>query len=213
MTATIVIIGGGFAGVKCAKTLSRLGIDAELVLFNRENHMVFQPLLADVAGSALNPRAVAAPLRQLLPKVHCRSEDVTRINLEDRTLWFSGYGGESKSMQYDHLVIAAGNQVDMTRVPGMLDQALPLKTVGDAIAMRARIMHQLELADAAEDSDLRRWLMSFAVIGGGFSGVEVAGEINDLIRHSLKYYSNIELDVTLEIKSCRSLATNSVILH
>ena len=192
----IVIVGGGFAGVKCAKALrkrlSRIG--AEIILFNTENHMVFHPLLAEVAGASINPDAVAAPLRQMLPGVHCRTEDVQRIDLEQASVVYESHDGQRRSMPYDHVVLACGAAVNLGTVPGMADHAFPLKTIGDAIALRAHVMQQLEKADVCDDPVRKRWYLSFIVVGGGFSGVEVAGEINDLVRGSRRFFQNVARD-------------------
>jgi len=188
----IVIIGGGFAGVKCARVLTKqLRGSAEVVLFSRDNHMVFQPLLPDVAGSSLNPRAVAPPLRLMLPRVHCRTETVLAIDTAANEVVHEGHDGAPRRMRYDHLVIACGNVVNLNGLPGMADHALPLKTIGDAIAMRAHVMQKLEKADLAETAEQRAFYLTFIVVGGGFSGVEVAGELNDLVRHSLPHYRNV----------------------
>ena len=172
---------GGFAGVKCARTLrkklSREG--HEIVIFNRENHMVFHPLLAEVAGASINPDAVAAPLRQMLPGVSCRTEEVQSIDLDNNSLEYLGHDGRTKCMTYDHVVIASGAAVNLGIVPGMADHAFPLKTVGDAMALRAHVMQQFEKAEVCEDQAIRRWYLSFIIVGGGYSGVEAAGEIND----------------------------------
>lgn len=202
MTKTrIVIVGGGFAGVKCARTLLRRGRGAvEVTLFSRENHMVFQPLLPDVAGSSLNPRAVAPPLRQLLPRASCRTEEVQAIDPERREIVFEGHDGAPRRFRYDHLVIACGNVVNLNLLPGMANHALPLKTIGDAITMRSHVMQQLEKADVAEDAAQRRYYLTFIVVGGGFSGVEVAGEINDLVRSALPRFPNVRReDVTVTL--------------
>ena len=189
----IVIVGGGFAGVQCAKVLLRgLRGRAEVVLFNRDNHMVFVPLLPDVAGSSLNPRAVAPPLRALLPGARCRTEEVTAIDPVARKVVFEGHDGAPRELGYDHLVVACGSVVNLNLLPGMANHALPLKTIGDAIAMRSHVMQMLEKADAAESPEDRRRYLSFVVVGGGFSGVEVAGELNDLIRSALRRYPRIE---------------------
>ncbi len=196
----IVIVGGGFAGVKCARVLARAGAGLDLVMFNPANYMVFTPLLADVAGSSLNPRAVTAPLRQMLKRVRCRAEEVTDIDLPAGRLSYRTFDGATGSIKYDELVLAVGNRVDLGRVPGMVTHALPLKSIGDAMAMRVHVMERLEQAETCDNPELKRWLTSFVVIGGGFSGVEVAGEINDLARHSLKYYPGIasgDVNVTL----------------
>ena len=142
MATRIVIIGGGFAGVRCARSLrKRLSLDAcEILLFDRENSMVFYPLLAEVAGATIGPDSVAAVNRGLVPR--------------------------------------------------MAEHAFPLKSVGDAIALRFHVMEQLEKAEVCDDPERRRWYLSFVVVGGGFSGVEVAGELNDLVRASLRFYGN-----------------------
>ncbi|MCZ6775815.1 MAG: FAD-dependent oxidoreductase [Ignavibacteria bacterium] len=192
----IIIIGGGFAGVKCARTLrkklSREG--HEIVIFNRENHMVFHPLLAEVAGASINPDAVAAPLRQMLPGVSCRTEEVQSIDLDNNSLEYLGHDGHTKCMTYDHVVIASGAAVNLGIVPGMADHAFPLKTVGDAMALRAHVMQQFEKAEVCENQAIRRWYLSFIIVGGGYSGVEAAGEINDLARGSRRFFRNISVD-------------------
>lgn len=198
----IVIIGGGFAGVKCAGTLRKQlpPQSCEIVLFSRENNMVFYPLLAEVAGAAINPGAVTVPLRQMLPGVRCRTEEVRQIDLPVSEVEYEGYDGRVSRMRFDHAVLACGTAVNLTLVPGMVDHAFPLKSVGDAIALRFHVTEQLEKAEVCDDPERRRWYLSFIIVGGGFSGVEVAGEINDLVRASLRFYGNFtaeEISVTL----------------
>jgi len=192
----IVIIGGGFAGVACAKTLrKRLTPDqCEIVMFNRENHMVFHPLLAEVAGASINQDAVATPLRQTLPSIHCRTETVEKIDLLNNSLEFESHDGWIRRMTYDHLVIACGRIANIGMVPGMADHAFPLKTVGDAMVLRAHLMQQLEKAEVCDDPERKRWYLSFTIIGGGYSGVETAGEIQDLMHVSRRFFRNISED-------------------
>jgi NADH dehydrogenase len=135
MRSRIVIIGGGFAGVKCAKTLRKnLPRDQyEIVIFNRENHMAFHPLLAEVAGASVNPEAVAAPLRQMLPHVHCRTEAVQRIDLDHNYVEYESHDGQMRQMAYDHVVIACGGAVNL----GMVNHTFLLKTIDNAIVLRA----------------------------------------------------------------------------
>lgn len=198
----IVIIGGGFGGVKCAQTLHKnlRSHDAEIILFNRENHLVFSPLLADAVGSSLNLMDVIVPLRQLLPGVVCRTENVRQIDLARHEIEFEGYDSQPRRLSYDHLVIACGNVSNLNVVPGMADHAFPLKTVGDAAVLRTQVLQQLEKAEVCDDPVRRRWFLSFIVVGGGYSGVESAGEINDLVRGSLRFFANIreeDISVTL----------------
>lgn len=190
---TVIILGGGFAGVKCARTLSKLFKPQQLriVVFNRENHMVFHPLLAEVASAAAQPKDVAAPLRQLLKDIECRTEDVLSIDLENQLVEYEAHNGRRKQMSYDQLVIACGSESNLGLIPGMDEHAFALKTIGDALALQAHIMEQLEKAEVCDDLVYKRWYLSFVVVGGGFSGVEVAGEVNELVRRSLKFFRNI----------------------
>jgi NADH dehydrogenase len=191
---TVVIVGGGFAGVACAKKLRSLlnEQEARIVLFSEENYMVFQPLLAEVAGSSIAPEVAAAPLRVALSKVECRREKVLDVLLGDKRLVYETPDGVKAELAYDHVVIACGSSVNLTAVPGMADHALPFRTVSDAVALRTQISNQLEQAAVCEDPDKRRFLLTFVVIGGGFSGVEVAGEVNDLLRAAKRYYPTID---------------------
>ena len=203
---TYVILGGGFAGVKCARTLSKLlgSKPHNIVVFNRENHMVFHPLLAEVASAAVQPKDVGAPLRQLLTDAECRTEEVLNIDLANQSIEYEAHNGERKSMHYDHLVIACGSESNMSIIPGMGEFAFGLKTIGDALALQTHIMEQLEKAEVCEEVTQKRRYLSFVVVGGGFSGVEVAGEINELVRRSLRFFKHIkENDVTVTIVHSR----------
>ena len=198
----IIIVGGGFAGVKCARALRKTlpANTCEIVLFSRENNMVFYPLLAEVAGAAINPGAVTVPLRQMLPGVRCRTEEVRHIDLAASEVEYERYDGRPGRVTFDHAVLACGTAVNLSLVPGMADHAFPLKSVGDAMALRFHVMEQLEKAEVCDDPERRRWYLSFVVVGGGFTGVEVAGEINDLIRASTRFYGSFtagEVTVTL----------------
>lgn len=195
--ATIVILGGGFAGVKCAKTLRKLlpKDQYRIVVFNRENHMVFHPLLAEVASAAVQIKHVAAPLRQLLQGVKCRSEEVLNIDLDNSFIEYEAYDRTRKRMQYDHLVVACGVKSNLGIIPGMDEQAFPLKTVGDALRLQSHIIDMMEKAEVCDDPVRRDWYLTFTVIGGGFSGVEVAGEINDLVRKSIRFFETITKDM------------------
>jgi NADH:quinone reductase (non-electrogenic) len=190
----VVIVGGGFAAVQFAKTLrSKLrASECEILLFNRENHMVFHPLLADVAGASINGDAAATPLRQMLPGVGCRTERVQRIDLASSEIEFDDGTGVLKRLHYDQVVIACGAESNLGIIPGMTEHAFAFKVMRDAIDLRQHIVRQLEQAEAASDPDRLRWHLSFIVVGAGFSGVEVAGEINELVRSSTRFYRNFK---------------------
>ncbi|HWW01100.1 MAG TPA: FAD-dependent oxidoreductase [Candidatus Acidoferrum sp.] len=188
----IIIIGGGFGGVKCAQTLcSALSPDqAEVVLFDRQNHLVFSPLLAEVVGSSINSLDVVVPLRQLLPGVFCRTEEVHGVDPARNEIGYRAEDGQPARMSYDHLVIACGSVANLNVVPGMADHAHPLKTVLDAASLRSHLVEQMEQAEVAADPARRAWHLTVLVVGGGYSGVEAAGEINDLLRSSARYFRN-----------------------
>jgi NADH:ubiquinone reductase (H+-translocating) len=190
----VVIVGGGFGAVQFAKNLRKKlrPADCEILLFNRENHMVFHPLLADVAGASINPDAAAAPLRQMLPGVGCRTERVHRIDLAASEIEFADGNGDLSRLQFDHVVLACGAESNLGIIPGMSEHAFPFKVMRDAIELRQHVVHQMENAEAETDAERRRWHLSFVIVGAGFSGVEVGGEINELVRSSTRFYRNFK---------------------
>jgi len=198
----IIIVGGGFAAVKCARTLrKRLSRDeGEVIMYSRENHMVFHPLLADVAGASIHPDAAAGTIRQMLPGVECRTESVSRIDLAAQEIEFENERGKPEQKKFDRLLIACGAESNLAIIPGMSDHAFAFKTMQDAVRLRSHIVEQLEKAEASADPERRKFLLSFAIIGAGFSGVELAGEVNDLVRDSARFYKNFkreEISVTV----------------
>ena len=188
----VIIVGGGFGGVKCAQTLcgALSPQKAEVVLFDRQNHLVFSPLLAEVVGSSINSLDVVVPLRQLLPDVFCRTEEVRGVDLEKNAIEYAAEDGQSSRLTYDHLVLACGCVTSLNVVPGMADHAHALKTVADATSLRSHLMAHMEQAEVATDPARRAWHLTVLVVGGGYSGVEAAGEINDLLRASARHFRN-----------------------
>src|ERR1700747_1001883 len=198
----VVVIGGGFAAVQFAKTLrgKLRASECESLLFNRENHMVFHPLLADVAGASINADAAATPLRQMLPGVGCRTERVQRIDLPSSEIEFDDGNGALTRLHYDHVVVACGAESNLGIIPGMGDHAFAFKVMRDAIDLRQHIVRQMEQAEASIDPERRRWHLSFIIVGPGFSGTEVAGEINELVRSSTRFYRNFrKSDITVTL--------------
>ena len=189
----LVIIGGGFAGITLAQRLEhKLPEGWKLTLVSQENFITFNPLLPEVIGASILPGHVIAPHRQM---IHCSNAcmaQVTEIDYESKTVHYLGEG--SGTIKYDQIVLACGVNANLELVKGMAQHALPLKTLGDALFLRNRIVSRLEQADLQPDPVARRWLTTFIVIGGGFSGVETAGVLRDFLRASLKYYPRIKMD-------------------
>lgn len=182
----IVIIGGGFAGANLARTLERYLPQAQITLLSSENYITYNPLLPEVVGASVLPSHVVAPLRQMVKRTQVRTVQVTRIDLAQREVYYQDE--EPGVFHYDHVVLAYGCKANLQLVPGMEKHALPLKTLGDALFLRNRIIARLEQAELSQDPAMRAWLTTFVVVGGGFSGVEVAGEINDFLHTCQRFY-------------------------
>jgi NADH dehydrogenase len=199
MYKNLVIVGGGFAGTKTAQLLEHtLPPDWTLMLISQENFITFNPLLPEVVGASIMPSHVIAPHRQMLHCSHVCMAQVVDIDTADRVVSYLGEG--PGVLRYDQLVLACGTNANLDIVKGMAQVALPLKTLGDALFLRNRIIARLEQAELQPDPEYRRWLTSFIVVGGGFSGVETAGELVDFLYASLKYYKRIrgeDLRITL----------------
>jgi NADH dehydrogenase len=189
-TKRIVIVGGGFAGSTLAGGLERLlPEDWEIDLLSQDNYITYNPLLPEVVGASLLPGHVVAPLRQLVKRTRVCMVRVTDIDLAGKTVSYLGEG--PGTLRWDQLVLACGQGANLSVVRGMATYALPLKTLGDALFLRNRIVSRLEQAELNPDPQARRWLTTFVVVGGGFSGVEVAGELVDFLRASLRYYPRL----------------------
>jgi NADH dehydrogenase len=188
---TIVIVGGGFAGVYSARHLRRrLDASWQIILFSQENHFIFTPLLGDVVGSSINPMHVVWPIRQMARGVLCRTAALTAIDLGARHVVYQTATGQLARQGYDHLVLACGSAVTLDIIPGMAAHGWPFKTMGDALRLRNHLIGLLEKAEVETNPQVRRRLLSVVVVGGGFSGVEVTGEIADLLRQSSRFYGN-----------------------
>lgn len=191
----VVIAGGGFAGVYCARALAReLGEEAErrVALISDQNFMVFQPMLAEVAGSALSPRHVVNPIRRLCRHVTVLRGSISAIDVPAQQLFLqaSDYT-EGVTVGFEHLVIALGGIVDLSRVPGMPEHAYLMKNVGDALRLRGAVIDRFEEANVETQLPCQRRLLTFVIVGGGYSGVETAGQILDLAKEMLEYYPRI----------------------
>jgi NADH:ubiquinone reductase (H+-translocating) len=204
----IVIVGGGFAGTTLAQDLEKsLPPSCRVILVSEESYTTFNPMLAEVVGASVFPEQVIAPIRQMLKRTQFIMGTIVDINHERRVLHAVTLAGE-REIAFDHLVFAFGLRANMDLVPGMREHALPLKLIGDAMFIRNRVLQRIARIELESDPGLRRRLGHFVVIGGGFSGVEVAGELADYIRSARRFYPRVreeELSVTILQDSGRLL--------
>jgi NADH:quinone reductase (non-electrogenic) len=189
----VLVLGGGFGGAFAAKALERRAhgkVEVELV--NANNYFVFQPLLPEVAAATMHSSDAVVPLRQLLRRLQVRQAEVRGIDFETKTvIVVQGSRLTPIELKYDELVIALGTSVDLKRFPGLREHALTMKNLADAHRLRTHVIGCLETADVTTEPDVKRQLLTFVVVGAGFSGVETVAEVRELIRHALKYYPNI----------------------
>jgi NADH dehydrogenase len=191
----VLIAGGGFAGVYCAQTLSRrLGGEARsrIAIVADHNYMVFQPMLAEVAGSSISPHHVVNPIRTLCRGITVLRGSIMDIDLPARKLTLdAGMFSPSVTVGFNHLVVALGGIVDLSRVPGMPEHAFLMKSIGDAQELRGAIIDRLEEANLQTDEAAIKRLLTFVIVGGGYSGVETAGQVLDLIQDINRFYPRI----------------------
>jgi NADH dehydrogenase len=195
----VLILGGGFGGMYAAlaleKTLAR-DADVEITLVNRENFFLFTPMLHEVAASDLDLTNIVSPVRKLLKRVRFFAGDVESIDLNRKTVTLSHGtpGRHDHEMPYDYLVLGLGSVTNLSKPEGLAGRVLTMKSLGDAIALRNRIIARLEEADTECAGALRQPLMTFVVVGGGFAGVETIGAVNDFVRDALRHYPNVKSD-------------------
>ena len=191
----IVIAGGGFAGLTAATYLDK-GLarreDIEVVLISRENFILFTPMLHEVAAGDLSPSDIINPLRRILRRVKIVQADVQAIDPNARRLLCSGGVAQIDfEMEFDHLLLALGSETNFFDLPGLRDWAVTMKSLSDAALLRNRVIALLEEANLQEDPTIRRQLLTFAIAGAGFSGVETAGALNDFVREAAAYYPDL----------------------
>src|SRR3954454_18994717 len=205
MGQRVVIAGGGFAGISTAQELAKQlkksdrlarrgranGDDAvEVVLLNRDNYFVFQPLLADILSATIETTHVVVPLRRMLPGVEIEVGIIDSIDTDAHEVHVRRRAkGDRVTVHYDELVMALGSVTDFRSVPGMVEHAIGIRTLGDAFYLRNRALDVLEEARLETDPERRARLLTTVVVGGGSTGVEVAAELHDLFSSAAKTFT------------------------
>jgi NADH:ubiquinone reductase (H+-translocating) len=194
----VVVLGGGFGGVYTALQLERLvarGAPIEVTLVNRENYLVFQPMLAEIVAGDVGIFDTVGPLRQLLRRTRLFVREIEGVDLDRRVVTLAaGLTPRPVELAFDHLVVALGSVTDFRGIPGLPEHALPFKTLADAVRIRNHLIHVLEQSSVEQDPGLRRAMLTFVVAGGGFSGTEVAAALNGFVRRAARDYQSIRED-------------------
>src|SRR3974390_841792 len=207
MASTIhrgVILGGGFAGIYAALELDLefpTRPDVPPTLGNRENFLMFRPMLHEIAAGDLDITNIVNPIRKLLKHVSFIEGQVREIDLEGRRVVVGhGIDEHTHDLKFDHWVLPLGSVTQFFDLPGVEENALTMKSLSDAVQLRNRLIAIMEEADTECSADQRRALLSVAVAGAGFAGVETLASINDFLRSSLRYYPNLsEADLQLRL--------------
>lgn len=187
----LVILGGGFAGITLAKKLKTAGF--QIVLFDRNNYHTFQPLLYQVATAGLEPDSIAGPLRKQLEDVknfYFRMGEVYSVNAEEKYI-----STEIGQMSYDYLVIATGSRTNYFGNDAIMAHAFPLKQIPQALDLRSHILQNFEAATITTDAEQLESMMNIVIVGGGPTGVEVAGALGELKKNVLPSdYPDLDFD-------------------
>lgn len=195
----ILILGGGFAGAYAASHLEKRlagSPDIEIMLVSKENFVLFTPMLHEVAGADVAVTDIVQPLRKILHRTRVRIAVVEAIDLVRKQVRIRHNGmPETSDVTYDQLVLALGAVTNFYQTPGLEEYALTMKTLGDAILVRNRVIDALELADNQSDEAACKKTLTVVVAGGGFAGVETVGAVYDFLREGMAFYPRLSKEM------------------
>ncbi|HEY9415104.1 MAG TPA: NAD(P)/FAD-dependent oxidoreductase [Pseudonocardia sp.] len=192
--ARIVIVGGGYVGMYAALRLQKKlkADEASVTVIDPQANMTYQPFLPEAAAGSIEPRHVVVPLRKVLDRCHILTARVTAISRERREVSIMTAAGEERRIGYDVLVVAPGSVARTLPIPGLAENGISFKTVAEAIYLRNHVLSLMDAAASTEDAAMRRKMLTFLVVGGGYAGVEALAELADMARYASQYYENIE---------------------
>jgi len=196
--ARILILGGGFGGFYTALGLERRLAAGrhEIVLVSNENYLLYTPLLPEAAAGSLEPRHLVVPLRSALRRTQVVIGTVAAIDVPARSVTIQPPEGDARTLPFDQLVFALGSTTRMPAgVPGLAEHAFGFKTLAEAIHLRNRLLRNLELADATGDDAVRRRLVTFVIVGGGYAGTETAAELHSAAMDTLRFYPRLRREM------------------
>jgi NADH dehydrogenase len=165
--------------------------EAEVTVVDPQPHMTYQPFLPEAAAGNISPRHTVVPLRRELKRCRVLSGEVTQISQADRVATVQPIVGPPVKVEYDHIVVAPGSVSRSLPIPGLREQAVGFKTIGEAVWLRNHILERLDVAATTVDPATRRRALTFLVIGGGYAGIEALAEMEDMTRSALRYYKEL----------------------
>ncbi|MFV0287464.1 MAG: NAD(P)/FAD-dependent oxidoreductase [Demequina sp.] len=194
MTATrVLILGGGYVGLYTALTLhKKAGNHVDITLVDRRPYMTYQPFLPEAAAGSIEPRHVVVPLRRELKGVRIVQGKVTEISHAERRARVETDFGDTQDLEYDEVVIALGAIPRTLPIPGLKEIGVGFKWVEEAIGLRNTILGRIARAASTSDPHLRRRLLTFVFVGGGFAGIEAFAETEDMARAALRHYPELQ---------------------
>ncbi|MGH3492513.1 MAG: NAD(P)/FAD-dependent oxidoreductase, partial [Sciscionella sp.] len=192
----ILVLGGGYVGMYTALRLQRKlrAKEASVTVVDPQPHMTYQPFLPEAAAGSVQPRHVVVPLRRVLKRCHVITASVSKIEHARKSVTIEAMDGHIEELGYDVLVVALGSVSRLLPIPGLAEQGIGFKTIGEAIYLRNHVLSRMDLAASTLDPDARKKLLTFTVVGGGFSGIETLAELQDMTSYATRYYENIEPD-------------------
>lgn len=188
----VVVVGGGFGGAYTARALlKRTRADIDVTVISTDNFLLFTPLLPEAACGAIEPRHVVVPLRQMLPGGRVIVGEVTSVDTASRRVTVQ-QGESQRVVEWDRLVLAPGGVPRVLPIPGLVEHAIGVKSLAEGVWLRNHVIDMLERADSEPDAVVRRRLLGFVVVGGGYAGVEFVAELQAMCRRVLAYYPGID---------------------
>jgi NADH:ubiquinone reductase (H+-translocating) len=190
----IVIVGGGYVGMYTALRLQRKlsTTRAAITVIDPQPNMTYQPFLPEAAAGNLEPRHVVVPLRRVLRKCRIVTAAVTAISHADKRVRVMPSEGPEYDLEYDLLVVCPGSISRLLPIPGLGEQGIGFKTIGEAIFLRNHVLSRLDLASSSEDAERRRRALTFVFIGGGYAGIEAVAELQNMATYATRYFDGVE---------------------
>jgi NADH dehydrogenase len=190
----ILVVGAGHVGLYAALRLSKKlrSTEAEVMVVDPQPHMTYQPFLPEAAAGNISPRHSVVPLRRELRKCRVLSGEVVHIEHARKCATVQPIVGPPVEVEYDHIVCVPGSVSRTLPIPGLRENAVGFKTIGEAIWLRNHVLDRLDVAATTVDKDTRRRALTFVFVGGGYAGIEALAEMEDMARSAMRYYANLE---------------------